>query len=222
MRLPWMLAVVGMLASVPVRAAMVWDNGAPLEQSLGVNMSAFVPADQFTLTDPTELTGVTAWARTNDAAQSFMGTFSGTLGWAIYSDSSMQPGTLLASGSDLAPTVTATGLLGEQGAEIYQLDAMIMTPLLAAGEYWLALRAAEWGSPDPAGGDPFGWIFWQYTAGITGAPLLADNDLANPTTWSLSTGRDPAFRIDGNVIPEPGTLILLGSGILVLCLRRRK
>lgn len=223
MRLLQLMAVLGVFAIVPARAALLWDNGDPLEQSLGANISAFVIADQFSLSDPSTLESVTAFARTNDASVDFLSTFSGTLGWAIYSDSSMAPGTLLASGSDTNPVITPTGLLGEQDAEIFQLDAMITTPLLAAGEYWLALRAAAWGAPDPAGGDPFAWIFWQYTAGITGNPLLADGDLANPTTWNLTTGRDPSFRIEGTVIPEPGTMVLVGLGAIgMLAVRRRR
>ena len=221
MRLHWLVLAAGLLSAAPCSAALIWDNGAPLEGSLGVNISAFAVADQFALSAPSTLMSVTAWARTNDGGQSFPATFSGTVGWAIYSDASLAPGALLASGSDASPTVTATGLIGEQGAEIYQLDAQIATALLPAGDYWLALRAAAWGAPDPAGGDPFGWIFWQYTAGITGAPLLADADLANPITWDLTTGRDPAFRIEGEVIPEPATVFLVGAALLLITRWRR-
>jgi hypothetical protein len=43
-----------------------------------------------------------------------------------------------------------------------------------------------------------------------------------PVSWVLSVGQsDFAFQVDGTVVPEPASIVLLASGVLLVVLRRR-
>jgi hypothetical protein len=105
------------------------------------------------------LSGFTAWLSDNVADDDgVLDSFSGTLGWAIYSDNAGQPGTLLASGQDTAPTLTDTGVQDASGCDIVRVDAGFPSAVvLPAGRYWLALHEGNWGSPSDGS-----IVWWQY------------------------------------------------------------
>lgn len=177
----------------------------------------FVSANVFTVGEPTSVTGLRFWMA--DRAQSGVldgaaDNFSGVLSWAIYSDVSSLPGTILFSGTDLAPAVVSTGLLSGTGREIFQVDAVFSpSPLLGAGNYWLALLEGMWG------GNPDGTtVAWQEAA-APGFRAVSSN-ITNPS-FALSSGAG-AFELYGSAeIPEPSTFALIGLGLSIVWLRRR-
>ena len=116
-------------------------------------------ANDFLLPASGSLNGFTAWL-SDDVADDdgVLDSFSGTLGWAIYSNNAGQPGTLLASGQDTAPTLTDTGVQDASGCDIVRVDVGFPSAVsLPAGRYWLALHEGNWGSPSDGS-----IVWWQY------------------------------------------------------------
>jgi hypothetical protein len=92
---------------------------------------------------------------------------------------------------------------------------------LGPGTYWLALG---WVLNTQDGPARFAAPFCpgQDTACIPNALLLeAGVDSFNPWTWG-PRGARTGWRIEGDVIPEPGALVLLGLGLAGIGLRRRR
>jgi hypothetical protein len=86
---------------------------------------------------------------------------------------------------------------------------------LGAGSYWLvALEtdSASFQAWDWAFGDPSGPQAYNFVGSPTGPWIGPDSST------------EAAFQIDGSTIPEPGSLILLGSGLLGFAgvVRRRR
>jgi len=88
-------------------------------------------------------------------------------------------------------------------------------PILAAGsQYWIALTTGSVTFPMIGGG----WV--QNSIGDTG-PVAQGTDLAS-LPLLVPGGLRPAFEVDGTLaaVPEPSSALLLGSGLLALCLIR--
>jgi len=95
------------------------------------------------------------------------------------------------------------------GGQIYSYDLYFQSFDMAPGTYWASVVPdlgfpPQWGWATATGGTGTGG--YQCFFGTCGA-----------------TGTDFAFAVDGRAIPEPGTLIMLGTGILGLAgsLRRK-
>ena len=170
-------------------------------------------ADDFTIGSATTITAVTVRNLT------FTGANPGSAVLRIMNDSGGMPGstvfegTVGTTGSSFSDTVF--GLLG------VDVRAGGLSIGLAAGTYWVGLQAAT--SSD-----------WHYTARSTangGNSVGRDGTNGNggygTTNWTefgaLGYGSGEVnMRIEGDVVPEPMTMIALGAGLAALAARRRK
>lgn len=135
----------------------------------------------------------------------------------IYADDGTNPGSLVGS-FDTMPTI-ASGA----GTGIVTFESTLGIALDSNTSYWLGIRNIT--------GDYTGW--WttrstneDSTAGwsIDDGTSLSTNDAgANWVDYGGAfTGDVPMYSIQGNTIPTPGALALLGTGGLIAARRRRR
>ncbi len=201
----------------PARADVIlYVNGAP-NHSDGANITGFVGADDFTLSSAATLTGGTFWSSAN--SDPFGASFSGTIGWAILTDSGGTPGTILASGSDSAPVLTDTGVQ-IFGTEEWRIDFSLGAVNLGQGTYWLALHESPLGAPDDGT-----TIYWDTTGSQTGSLSQITADVTGASGWSVNSALDGGSGSGPGVFnskpgtnglvttPEPSSVVELGIGM---------
>lgn len=128
-----------------------------------------------------------------------------TASWEIRSN--MPTGTLVASG-DAAATLTPTGFFGS-----YQVLVSGLNVTLAPGTYWLAVYPDDTNGGLAGNGTTSG-------ANAVGTPPGNNGNLYGSldggATFGGPYGIDTSAGIGGTTTPEPGTLLMLGSGALGL------
>jgi len=219
----WRLGLAALvLGCCTASQAAVLANSPP-DQISGDNMSFALVADDFTLggLGPYDITNIRFWSIQSDTAD-----YLGTVYWAIYSDATGNPGSVLFSGTPAIPAV-ATGLSTGFGYNEYVFNIPV-TFQLAAGTYWLALQNGSLGSD---GGVSPPEMLWETSGTNSGATAGRYKDFslsANPS-W-VDTSQEHAFRIDGDRVvtppppgvPEPSTLALLLGALLAARAGRRE
>lgn len=156
------------------------------------NISGRVSAEDFVLTASYTLTGGTAVLNDNEQNDNgVLDSFSGTLGWAIYSNDAGIPGTLLYSGQDSTLAYTDTGLQSANSDVVTVGFEFGMPITLEAGTYWLALHEGNWGSELDGS-----LVWWQQTSAGSGAGRYTSLDLASPSDWETE-GDNAAFSLEG-------------------------
>ncbi len=213
-----------MLVAVTVQAG----PGGPV--SPAINMTSRTVADDFVPVASGALSDLRIWYTWQD---DLVGNMS-SLHMAIRGDGSGQPGALLWERDFNNPS--ATGYLMPMAADFinpsgvnysssfwfYQLDLHITDPyqVTAGTTYWVELMAVV----DPAAtGQPQPLLGWKTTAGVCGSPAMQYDAIGQK--WCPVTelcpeygGMDMSFQ----VVPEPATMTLLGTGLAALLMRRRR
>jgi hypothetical protein len=197
------LLALGSPASEAQQPSVVYNNGLPTHAfNSENNIAYFIGAEDFTLTSTQTIEAVRAWLYGDSG-------YSGSIAWAIYSNSGNQPGAVLASGNASA-TFTPTGFVWSDGTPEFQMDFPIPPfTAMASTTYWLGIRNAvpnpenfpaskpnfnwEWTNPNPS------LASWFYGYGCCGAPTGW-----YPLNYSgvgLNQGSEHAFELLG--IPSP-------------------
>ncbi|HEY3739208.1 MAG TPA: PEP-CTERM sorting domain-containing protein, partial [Bryobacteraceae bacterium] len=142
-----------------------------------------------------------------------------TTSWDIdlYANSSAAPGTLLSQTNLTAAQVTSqvlgTGIFGGATFTFYEFTASIPGLNVGPGTYWL--------SPLSHNPDQTIKFIWKDGTGGTGTTYqeLFTNGTVSAHFPNLG---DRAFTIDGTITPEPSGYLLMGSGLVLGALIRRK
>jgi hypothetical protein len=194
------MLAAAVLLTAPAPGAVLYSNGAINGDLNAWSISdcttcdppaMFLVTDSFVLTAPATITGVTFgdWV--------IAGATPETVYWGI-SASPFGGGTSVSLTSSLFCSASST--CGGRGEDVYS-SSFTLDLSLGAGTYWLTLD----GGTASAGG-----LQWDENGGSSSAEQWR---LPNGTPGAIPS---ESFTIDGSAVPEPGSLALGGSGLLLL------
>ena len=193
------------LAAIPAPAQVLYSNG-PINGSTDawtINFG-YIVSDTFSL-------GAASTVGDFDfGVWEFPGDVLSSVDWSI--TASENAGTVYGSGTAGGANLTDTFISSNQYG--YDIDAISVTGLnvsLGTGTYWLNLQNAAVPSGDP--------VYWDENSGPSSASESAVGSI--PSEAFDITG--PCGSNCGPPTPEPGSILLFGSGVLGLAgLLRRK
>ena len=174
--------------------ATFWDQ--TIDATSVADISIAARADNFTLSSASVLAEFTAIV-TEGLGGTDDGTFdnfSGTLGWAIYTNNADLPGTLLFTGNDASPGIVDTGLNFGATNDIFTATIDLGGISLPAGDYFIALHEGDWLSPYDGS-----QIWWHATTNDTsGVDAAVATDPVNPVFAANGTNR--AFSLGSTAL----------------------
>jgi len=157
------------------------------------SISSQVLAIDFSVGSATRLTGAQVFLAdgvNNNNGQ--LDNWSGTLGWAVYTDAAGEPGTEIESGRAIGIVARDTGLT------VFDDDALAVSfdlepPVrLAPGNYWFLLHETAWEAPYDSS-----QLYSLYSASTYGSAYLRSADLAEPFTWQALSSYDLGWILYG-------------------------
>ena len=199
------------------QAAVIFDGGAP-DLLSGDEMTSYVEADDFLLPTASTLTDAHFWTLEGYGYAYGGNPWDGTLDYYIFADVSGQPGASpLYTGSAQNIVKVSTGRTWNRGLEMgeyeYSFDLANPLSLSANTTYWFGLHlASDFNDRDE--------IYWE-TTGIGYGSVGFGAGGGTFDNW-LNTTQQHAFQLTGTPIPEPCTMLLVGSGLLGVAGLRRK
>jgi hypothetical protein len=207
------LALIFLLAAAPASAGVLYDNG-PVNGTL----DAFTINYGWTVTDSFGLSGASTVTGVDLAVWAYPGDTPESVDWAITTDPF--GGSTFASGT--ASLANSFLFTNEYGYDIDQESFSISGVALGAGTYWLQLSNAATSEDHQ--------LYWDDNNGLSTAwQANPSYDIApyNLVDYDGTAGTNSeTFQIlgtSGAVVPEPGSVLLLGSGMLLFAgLLRRK
>jgi len=189
-------------------AAVLYDNG-PVNGTLDAFNIAngLSVADSFTLSSTSTVTGVVLYTWISGDTPGYLdwyitsGPFSGSLGVTTYNQGIVS----------LSNTFLGTNTYGYN---IYKDTFNIPSTTLPGGTYWLQLDNARGNSDSPN-------IFWDDNNGPSQAWQTGTGNLNDFN--GVPGNNSEAFQILGTTtLPEPSTMLLLGSGLVGLVAFRKR
>ena len=188
------------LVSVPAAADVVYDNGPIFGNGDGWTINfGFVVSDTFTISGGSStITGLSFGGHVfpGDILESVeVSITSNENGGTTYFD-------------QVVNTTQSSCTVNQYGFNVCLESATFNGPTLSNGTYWLNLQNAVTNTGDPA--------YWDENSGAgcqsNGCPSMASEN-------TLGTIPSESFTLYGNVsgtgtVPEPGSLLLLMSGVL--------
>jgi len=207
-RSTFLLLFVALLFTVRSEAAIIIDRGTPTGDVAGP-IAGFALADDFILNSPSILTGAEFWS-----IESGVTPWNGVLQYFFLLDDGNKPSVLpLSSGLGRRITRTATGQTGTGSVQepeyhwSFEFEQPVSLP--ANQRHWLAVSIGE----EPPIGPGFQGHFWEAAEPRFELPVRRGT-FASPSTFDrweeLAPSRDAAFRLIGEVIPEPSGLVCWG------------
>jgi hypothetical protein len=191
-------------------ASIVYNNGGPNQQN-GNEMTEWVQTEDFTLTSTQTVTDIHFWDVDTSGYQ-------GSITWWITGDSGGNPNfnDVLGTGN-LDVTRTATGICLFFGCEFensWNISALTLGP----GTYHLALHNGPVTDTSRVG------FYWE-TTNPNGTQTGLECNLTNGACYNswFNNGQEHAFYLTGGTsTPEPGTMVLMATGLLGAFTRFRR
>jgi hypothetical protein len=211
------LAVVAVFVGTgPACAGIIFDNGAP-DQSNGIDMSAWIQSDPFTLSSSGVVTGINFWDFEQKNA------YLGNISWAIAATNpDKTPGSILESGT-VAPNRLATGVILNFSGQIYNEyeNSFSISPFNAAAHVTYALELHNGSTlTSPTARQEYYWENGNRHA----PPFGYDFYLPINFGWD-SNGGSLAFQLVGETggtnVPEPSAFVLFTIGATCLAVGAR-